>query len=183
MSVDAWASQQNRIFARINAGKRLWGTVMSEELKPCPLCGDNPYVSAQVQGYGPRVMCQNHKCSMDGSYNVDAWNTRHITLDQAKRVLAEAGMGADGWISVDDRLPEAGVYVLVYGPEEQEIAGYTEKVEDCFDVVGHDAGFISRCGVAFPGRTFGSPEYIQPAHGQPTHWQPLPPPPQNKPDA
>jgi hypothetical protein len=74
-------------------------------------------------------------------------------------------------------LPEVGVYVLVYGPEEQEIAEYTEKLEDRIDVMDHDAGWIAMNGFAFPGRTFGNPEYIQPAHGQPTHWQPLPKPP------
>ena len=80
------------------------------------------------------------------------------------------------WISVDERLPEAGVYVLVYGPEEQEIAEYSDGVEDCIDVMGHDAGWISMGGFSFPGRTFGNPEYQQPSHGQPTHWQPLPTP-------
>jgi hypothetical protein len=103
MSVDAWASQQNRIFARINAGKRLWGAVMSEELKPCLHCGDD---DAHWSSYHGKIIC---KCGSSGPYVGDGfdrprraaikWNTRPITLDQAEQVLSEAGMVA---VSIED---------------------------------------------------------------------------------
>lgn len=82
------------------------------------------------------------------------------------------------WVSVDDYLPEAGKHVLIYGPDDMDIAHYTDKVEDSVDVMGYDAGFISMAGFAFPGRSFGHPDYMQPPHGQPTHWMPYPKPPE-----
>ncbi len=106
------------------------------ELLPCPLCGDNPYVSAEVQGYGPRVMCQNHNCSMDGSYNVDTWNQRHITLEQAKRVIEEAGMdnphksAFDMLINaIDNYYPDSPEFAELY-VNAKELAAQKESGDD-----------------------------------------------------
>lgn len=64
---------------------------MSDELKACPFCGDEPHVWPKVQDYGPKVTCQNYKCRLDGSFNVDVWNTRHLTRAEVDRWCAENG--------------------------------------------------------------------------------------------
>jgi hypothetical protein len=89
-----------------------------DELKTCPLCGDNPYVSAEVQGYGPRVMCQNHECSMDGSYNVDAWNTRDTSAIEAAVLRKVAGKWHDEAGSIGCR----SVYA-------DELIGMADRIE------------------------------------------------------
>ena len=57
------------------------------ELKPCPFCGKAPKATKQIQGYGPRVSCQNYwDCRMSAldSMDIKAWNRRApINKDQA----------------------------------------------------------------------------------------------------
>lgn len=83
------------------------------------------------------------------------------------------------WISVETKLPEDGVEVLINGAEGVEVAAYHPAEPDQNDVMGHDAGFIGY-KFAFPSRSFGVDTYRRKAQGQPTHWMPLPPPPNSK---
>jgi Lar family restriction alleviation protein len=71
---------------------------MSEELKPCPFCGSNDITQEFCNTPWRYIGC--NQCEEEGppadshGEAVRLWNTRHITLDQAKHVLAEAGMVA-----------------------------------------------------------------------------------------
>lgn len=68
------------------------------DLKPCPFCGGPAELRHSMQlavgsGRGDYVSCP--KCCVDFRGTVEGWNRR------------------DGWISVDDRMPEADLAVLV----------------------------------------------------------------------
>lgn len=57
-------------------------------LKPCPFCGEIPFATKKIQGYGSRVSCKNRECRMSDmdSFHIDAWNTRApINPDQVMR--------------------------------------------------------------------------------------------------
>jgi Lar family restriction alleviation protein len=69
------------------------------ELLPCPFCGEE----ADIERMGTHRMsmvitCTNCGCSVETGetfvHKNTQWNTRHITLNQARQVLAEAGMVA-----------------------------------------------------------------------------------------
>lgn len=47
---------------------------MSEELKPCPFCGDTPRMVPSGEGF--EVVCGNKKCEFCGSLPLAAWNRR-----------------------------------------------------------------------------------------------------------
>jgi Lar family restriction alleviation protein len=71
---------------------------MSEELKPCPFCGSNDIIQEFCNTPWRYIGC--NQCEEEGppadshGEAVRLWNKRHITLPQAKQVLAEAGMVA-----------------------------------------------------------------------------------------
>lgn len=71
---------------------------MEKQIKPCPFCGCIPEVKGDV-------VTHRHKddiCIVDDTqYDFEKWNKR-----------------ADGWISVEDRLPEDSSDVLVFDSEE-----------------------------------------------------------------
>lgn len=62
---------------------------MSEDLKPCPFCGDYPSYGTRVNGGNPSNYCYCYKC-MEPKYfekinqAIDAWNTR---FDENKQPL------------------------------------------------------------------------------------------------
>jgi Lar family restriction alleviation protein len=70
---------------------------MSEELKPCPFCGSNASYWLD-SNYQDRHVIECDDCGVERRYEHgetearNIWNTRHITLYQAKQVLAEGGM-------------------------------------------------------------------------------------------
>jgi Lar family restriction alleviation protein len=83
---------------------------MSEELKPCPFCGcvDVRPVKHSKNFDGTMltsINCQDCGATTlgDDSEAARKWNTRNITLDQAKQVLAEAGMVAVP-LQADDKM-------------------------------------------------------------------------------
>jgi hypothetical protein len=71
---------------------------MSEELKPCGTCGSNDVRVGEhllTSVFTVRCICGIESCGyVNAGYAITEWNTRHITLSQAKQILAEAGMVA-----------------------------------------------------------------------------------------
>ena len=53
---------------------------MTNKLKPCPFCGEEPEATKKIQGYGPRISCKNNHCRMSAlnSMNTGDWNGRAI---------------------------------------------------------------------------------------------------------
>lgn len=80
------------------------------------------------------------------------------------------------WISVDDRLPDAGKAVLVFSPLTKH--NYPDDVNIAFDFIdegiwyNHHENYEHLCCVALPDGTTGVPE-----KAPYTHWMPLPEPP------
>jgi hypothetical protein len=61
------------------------------ELEACPFCKTNQLEVVKIDMKDPdRDLIKCRRCR--GQVMRYHWNTRHITLDQAKQVLAEAGM-------------------------------------------------------------------------------------------
>ena len=117
------------------------------ELKPCPFCGgeaDSPVATAFTRdgtGYEFYVQCDKCCAKADFFYNTPdeataAWNRR-----------------ASGWVSVEERLPEIGMPVLVDGG----IAHWNHP--DCWF-----------------SHMEGNPKPV--IQWAVTHWQPLPEPPE-----
>ena len=80
------------------------------------------------------------------------------------------------WIDANQKLPEPGKDVLIWNEEDIEIAVYSNGKEDAPDEMGHNAGWMGL--YAFPGRSFGNPDYQQEPHGQARFWMPMPEAPQ-----
>lgn len=65
------------------------------ELLPCPFCGSNDLI--HEFGNAPWRYIGCNQCEQEGPPSeshdeaVRLWNTRHITLEQAKKVVEEAG--------------------------------------------------------------------------------------------
>jgi hypothetical protein len=121
-----------------------------EEIKPCPVCGDKAYVITSQDAVFAgeflwRVVCigcriGTCKC-VDEKQAIAAWNQR-----------------VDGWISVDEELPEIGETVEVCG-------SYCGDVEmGCF------------IGTPFDKNEWYLLEYGM-VRCDVTHWRPLPSPP------
>lgn len=74
-------------------------SVMTDNLLPCPFCGERAHMHAVNGPY-----CGNFECALHlvSGFNLDAWNKRSW---QAARTVPE-------WISVTDRLPEQDVSFL-----------------------------------------------------------------------
>ena len=119
------------------------------ELKPCPLCGEE---SIRIQLHHNHFQCCCNNCnSRSAAYiteakAIQAWNTR-----------------ADGWISVEDRLPPKRVPVLV---DTQDFPYYQVAIympDDKWE--WHIPIMFETEKCIF--------ELV-------THWQPLPEPPENE---
>jgi hypothetical protein len=83
--------------------------VMSEELRPCRQCNG----LAKPNCYDVSVEC--FECGYEEE-TAETWNAnRPITLDQAKQILAEAGMVA---VSVDD---------CIYAANTMEVRNMSEE--------------------------------------------------------
>lgn len=130
-----------------------------EELKPCPFCGGEAEIVGGPENWTPTfydpdsggdpiaVVCKTCACGLhffDGyAEAASAWNNR-----------------PDGWISIDDRLPENNTEVLIsidYGNGKQSVLmGYMRS---------QDVSWRGVVGQKLIGVT---------------HWRPLPEPPKGE---
>ena len=106
---------------------------MSDELKPCPKCG--PHNLIRELSINDRVWVKCTSCTFT-AWEED-WNAR-----------------ADGWISVDTRLPD----------DMENVITYSERRKEHYAAIYHPCGF------------FIDTEW-EPINHRLTHWKPLPPPP------
>lgn len=94
--------------------------------------------------------------------------------DFAASQFAASTNSGQGWISVEDGLPDYGVNVLVYGvPKQPTMSNRTLIINNRIDVKGTSIEktadrYIDKFGFRNMGETF--------------YWQPLPPPPQQQQD-
>lgn len=103
---------------------------MNDELKPCPFCGNN--VARNAWGNLHCLNC-NYTYYITYERHDDWWNTRPIEdalrseLAQARARIAQLE-AERRWISVEERLPEAGdtCYVMRHCPDgwDYQIASY-----------------------------------------------------------
>ena len=133
------------------------------KLKNCPFCGgrakiEKSHPSEINHNYGAvhfkvtcPVMVDGYPSQCTGSHS----NLWHISPEDA----AEAwNVRAGGWISVDERLPQVGDYVLVYDEIETHGSYYTVRIDK----------YILAC--------ISGEEFSESWRGV-SHWQPLPEPP------
>ena len=140
-----------------------------DKLLSCPFCGGTDILMRDVSGMFGRsshartyhyMQCRD--CFSQTGYHetktkaIDAWNTRTpIECKQSEPISFSHEKGGE-WISVDERLPEQCIPVLVYKNSNSEAYG---NMETAYFEKGRWRG---SCG-----------EFI-------THWMPLPKAPQMK---
>lgn len=143
------------------------------ELKNCPFCGgSNIYVDGYDHDAGKRwrVVCLDCMATVDDG-----------CIQQKYRAIEAWNRRADGWIAVEERLPEVGKCVLIrqtyhaflgeHGEYEGVTVGYLHQPTDrrCkpyfYFAAVSDYGDMVRAQSICPGS-----EYV-------THWMPLPEPP------
>lgn len=136
---------------------------MGDSLKKCPFCGGKArYVYSMPLNY---VECT--KCKALGAIIVDAYEQRD---GKKEAVDAWNRRADDGWINVEDRLPEAGKRVLILMDSGTVFCGEIKLRELLpewwyyYDPQSEDMDMLSV--VCWSGR-------LNPV----THWMPLPEPP------
>lgn len=139
-----------------------------KELKPCPFCGEylvrtqgiytNKYGKEYEEDYYSHAIMKNPEYCLaeeirvgNNLKDITAWNTR-----------------TDGWVSVEERLPDKGVLVLLYLQNASETKITTGKIFN-------DPTFEKGIGEFCIGFDSVFPEFLQSEYV--THWQPLPEPP------
>jgi Lar family restriction alleviation protein len=133
------------------------GEIDMSELKPCPFCGNTDLYKGAFAYW--TVSCKKCPASQKGETEqeaIQAWNTR-----------------ADGWISVEDELPNEGDYVLVWGNELMPNVCFLAKVSEEIKNL-----YRKKALRPPPEKIFYDLEHCWQLGI--THWQPLPLPPQEK---
>ena len=119
---------------------------MSETtLKFCPFCGSPGKLEKITDPHGHHIFWQAHCTSCDAKIGGLA--------EDPEEMIAEWNQRTDGWVDVNEQLPEETKAVLIYPSpdtyDEADIGWYTNGVWEC---------------------SSGSELSV-------THWMPLPPPP------
>jgi hypothetical protein len=71
--------------------------------------------------------------------------------------------------------PRDGTEILVVVDDgEVRNAVWSDATCDGPDYMGHDAGWITKCGTLFPGRSFGNPDYFWSGSGRAFLWMEIP---------
>lgn len=99
-----------------------------DDVKPCPFCGNAPYVAEEIDPYEWWfVACRTPGCILPiagGCTSIESaiarWNRR----------AALAFAPAQQWISVDERLPDCGAWVLATNGKWTGVAAYFTDVVD-----------------------------------------------------
>jgi hypothetical protein len=150
-------------------------TKMSEELKPCPFCGQPPELKEFKNEceYPIKIYCGNHDCRwyMGTHFEtkdeaIGSWNhrPRESSLQEENKRLRAAGLSKSGWISVDDP-PAYDEKVLVLHKGMR----FCAKLQKIKRSISDDA--------PYDDKWFASPGWGHEL--KPTHWMPL----QTKPDS
>lgn len=103
---------------------------MSEQLKPCPFCGQTPGIDYSDALDAYVVVCEDCPANQFDDRRggaIATWNTR--PLEDAKDAEISALREERRWIPVSERLPEVGQRVLVWrkgigGAYESEYADF-----------------------------------------------------------
>lgn len=103
------------------------------ELKPCPFCEKDALQNSELFMSGrkplPYARCSDrHCCGGKIWHDIEAWNTR--PREQALIDELEKARDTLGWISVEDRLPNAprGVFVYIDWLGHPEEGNATTKI-------------------------------------------------------
>ena len=145
---------------------------MSEELRPCPFCGEKATLDYSVLPNRKHWFITCDCCGMMYQYTLsqrkyvkDGWNTRPIE-DALNARIAELE-AERRWIPVSERLPELGSPILFYDSILERINKGTCTAKNSDNTNLH--WFTDDDLFYFGDRS----EYI-------THWMPLPNPPEVK---
>lgn len=123
----------------------------------------SPEEHASVQGYREAFEKIEHYATNLPNKETACIQIKHIV----KSALSKAeDKGDNGWISVEDRLPEIGSYVIAYDGNEQKVVKMTTYLEGS---IGYKLG-IRDCWFEFISHN----NYVF-RFTNVTHWQPLPP--------
>lgn len=125
---------------------------MKHDLADCPFCGEGPELVTVDEGW--YVRCRGCGCVGPGEESEEeacvAWNER----------------ATGGWISVEERLPEAiEGSVLVWPRRRGEVTAYYLEPHNGVEVETRGGGWFRDDANGYPYRV------------HPTHWQALPSPP------
>lgn len=86
------------------------------------------------------------------------------------RELIESGR----WKPIEEAPKDSNEVLLHLDDDECVIGAFVEATLDYPDEMGHDAGWISNCGLCYPGRSFGNPDYFREQEYPPKYFRPLP---------
>ena len=144
------------------------------ELKPCPFCGGEARIMLEEEDR-PDDSFHNVYCTICGA---------QFWVKSKTEAVAKWNRRADGWIAVEERLPEVGKCVLIrqtyhaflgeHGEYEGVTVGYLHQPTDrrrkpyFYFAAVSDYGDMVRAQSICPGS-----EYV-------THWMPLPEPPEQE---
>ena len=128
------------------------------ELKPCPFCGGEAELTS---GSTSAVACS--KCNVHTSFITNIYGE-----DTTQRAIDRWNTRADGWISVDERLPEAD-FAAIYDVDS-EYPSYIVMIE----------GATVPTNLYFDGEDWSEEQDMCGEKYRVTHWMPLPEPPKEE---